>query len=295
MVPQATFDSYYGKPILNAPVWKVRDIAGYLFTGGLAGGSSVLAAGAHLTGRSRLARRLKVGALASIGVSAAALVHDLGVPSRFHHMLRVAKPTSPMSVGSWLLAAYGPASGISAVCAVSRILPRVGALATATAGALGPAVASYTAVLLGSTAVPAWHEPAREMPFVFVASAASAAGGLGLLVAPPDEAAPTRRFAVAGAAAELVAAQIMKQRVGIVREPFETGRAGRLLRIGEVLTAGGLALSLIGRRRRMLSALGGGAMVAASAFTRFGIFEAGMQSAQDPKYVVETQRARARS
>ncbi|MGD9999414.1 MAG: NrfD/PsrC family molybdoenzyme membrane anchor subunit [Ilumatobacteraceae bacterium] len=295
MVPNATFDSYYGKPILNPPVWKARDIAGYLFTGGLAGGSSLLAAGAHITGRLRLARRLKVGALASIGLSTAALVHDLGVPSRFHHMLRVAKPTSPMSVGSWLLAAYGPSSGAAAVSALTGWFPRAGAVATATAGALGPAVASYTAVLLGNTAVPAWHEPAREMPFVFVASAASAAGGLGLLVAPPDEAAPTRRFAITGAAAELVASQIMKRRVGMVREPFETGRAGHLLRAGEVLTAGGLALSLMGRERRVLSALGGASLVVASAFTRFGIFHAGVQSAEDPKYVVEPQRARARA
>src|SRR5579872_6352674 len=55
MVPPARFGSYYGKPVLNEPVWEARDIAGYLFLGGLAGGSSLLAAGADLTGRPRLA------------------------------------------------------------------------------------------------------------------------------------------------------------------------------------------------------------------------------------------------
>jgi hypothetical protein len=35
------FTSYYGRPILKAPTWKAADIAGYLFTGGLAGASSI--------------------------------------------------------------------------------------------------------------------------------------------------------------------------------------------------------------------------------------------------------------
>ncbi|MYX41493.1 polysulfide reductase, partial [Streptomyces sp. SID89] len=51
MVPDARFSSYYGKPILNKPTWKALDIAGYLYLGGLAGASSLLAAGGHATGR----------------------------------------------------------------------------------------------------------------------------------------------------------------------------------------------------------------------------------------------------
>ena len=53
--------SYYGRPIINPPVWEERDIAGYLFTGGLAGASSILAAGADLSGRPRLARGARAG------------------------------------------------------------------------------------------------------------------------------------------------------------------------------------------------------------------------------------------
>ena len=48
--------SYYGRPIIKAPTWEALDIAGYLFLGGLAGASSILAAGAELTGRPHLAR-----------------------------------------------------------------------------------------------------------------------------------------------------------------------------------------------------------------------------------------------
>src|SRR5579862_5965615 len=75
--------SYYGDPIINPPVWEERDIAGYLFAGGLAGASSILAAGGDLSGRPRLARRCKLCASGALGVSIVALVHDLGRPARF--------------------------------------------------------------------------------------------------------------------------------------------------------------------------------------------------------------------
>jgi len=46
------------------------------------------------------------------------------------------------------------------------------------------------------------------------------------------------------------------------------------------------------RRSRALSALSGAALLAASALTRFGIFEAGVASARDPKYTIVPQRQR---
>ena len=108
-------DSYYGRPIINPPVWEEREIAGYLFTGGLAGASSILAAGADLTGRPALARGSRAMATGAIGVSLLALVKDLGRPERFLNMLRVFKPTSPMSVGVWILVGYAPlAAGAAA-------------------------------------------------------------------------------------------------------------------------------------------------------------------------------------
>jgi len=82
MVPPAEFASYYGKPILNAPVWRSPDIPGYLFLGGLAGGSSLMAAGAQLTGRPGLARVSKAAAAGAICLGLAGLVADLGRPVR---------------------------------------------------------------------------------------------------------------------------------------------------------------------------------------------------------------------
>jgi len=299
MVPDAEFSSYYGRPVIKEPVWRSPDVPGYLFLGGLAGASSVLAAGAQLSGYRELARAAKVSALGAISLSAAALVHDLGRPGRFANMLRVFKPSSPMSIGSWLLAGYGPVAGAAAVSEVTGILPKAGTAATLGAGLLGPAIATYTAALICDTAVPAWHAGYREMPYVFAGSAASAAGGLGLLATAPADAEPARNLAVLGAAVELIAKRQLIRRLArpgsaglSLAEPYEAGTTGAILRLAEFLTAGALAGAVLGRRSRAVSALAGASLVAASAMTRFGIFEAGMASARDPKYTIVPQRHR---
>jgi formate-dependent nitrite reductase membrane component NrfD len=115
--------SYYGRPILKAPVWR-RDIAAYLFSGGLAAGSSILAAGADLTGRPAMRRAARLTSLAAVGASTYFLINDLGRPERFHHMLRMAKPTSPMSVGTWILTLFGSASGLAAAGEVAPMRHR---------------------------------------------------------------------------------------------------------------------------------------------------------------------------
>ncbi|MFJ3223055.1 NrfD/PsrC family molybdoenzyme membrane anchor subunit [Streptomyces sp. NPDC086783] len=294
MVPRAEFESYYGRPVIKAPSWEPRDIAGYFFLGGLAGAGSVLAAGAQLTGRTTTATALKVSSLAAVSLSAAALVHDLGRPDRFVNMLRVFKPTSPMSVGSWLLSAYGPAAGAAAACAVTGRMPRTGAAATGAAALLGPAVAAYTAVLAADTAVPAWHGAHRELPYLFVSSATAAAAGMALVVAPARETAPARCAAVLAALGETAATRAAEQRLGMVAETYREGRAGTLLRAARALTVGGaLGGALLGGRSRGAAAVGGLALLAGSVCTRFGVFAAGVASAEDPKYTVLPQRERA--
>jgi formate-dependent nitrite reductase membrane component NrfD len=277
------------------------DVPSYLFFGGLAGASSVLAAGSQLSGHRELARVAKVTELGAISLSAVALIHDLGRPSRFVNMLRVFKPSSPMSMGSWLLAGYGPVAGAAAVSEMTGILPPAGTAATLGAGLLGPAIATYTAALICDTAVPAWHQGYREMPYLFAGSASGAAGGLGLLAVRPADASPARKLAVVGAVTELVAKQLLIRRLAAtpglesshgLAEPYEQGRAGAVLRAAEILTVAGLAGAVLGRRRRAVSALVGVSLLAASALTRYGVFEAGLASARDPKYTIVPQRRR---
>ena len=305
MVPDATFTSYYGRPVVKASPWK-NDIPAYFFLGGLAAGSSLLAAGADLTGRDELRRVMRIGALVSVSAGTAALIHDLGKPSRFLNMLRVAKPTSPMSVGTWILTAFGPMAGIAGTAEFALLLPpRLQRLARPVtfaarpagllAAVLAPGLASYTGVLLADTATPAWHAAHRELPFVFAGSAAMAAGGLGMMGTPIAQAGPARRLAIGGMVLDLVAERRMEGSMGISAEMLNAGRARLLMRTSRVLAVGGIVGAAYGRRSRTLSLLSGAALVAASACTRFGIFDAGQQSARDPRYTVVPQRERLES
>jgi hypothetical protein len=306
MVPDAVFTSYYGRPVVKASPWEA-DIPAYLFLGGVAAGSSLLGAGAGLTGRPVLRRAGRISALAAISVSFAALVHDLGRPSRFVNMLRVVKPTSPMSVGTWILTAYGPLAGMAGAAELLtplagrlpgplrppvRLLGRLAGPAGVGAAVVAPAVASYTAVLLTNTSTPTWSAARKHLPFVFVGSAAAASGGLGMLLAPVSEAGPARRLALGGALLELGVERSMEASMGITAEPLHQGTGGVLMRASKLLTTLGAAGTLLARRSRFAAGLSGTCLVAGSACTRFGVFEAGQASARDPKYTVVPQRER---
>jgi formate-dependent nitrite reductase membrane component NrfD len=293
MVPEVEFESYYGRQILKTPTWKTPDVPLYLFLGGLAGASAVLAEGAALTGRPDLERVTRIAAAGGAAAGTVALVHDLGRPERFLHMLRVFKPTSPLSVGSFILAPFSGLAGAAAVSNLTGRLPRLGRLAGLGAAAFGPPLVTYTAALISNTAVPAWHEGHRELPFVFAGSGATAAGGLAMAFTPVAQAGPARRMAIGGAAIEIVAAEALLHRIGMVAEPYREGRPGRLISVARTMTAAAAGVTfLAGRRLRAVSVAAGLTCVVASAMTRFGIFEAGVASAKDPKYVVVPQRER---
>jgi hypothetical protein len=274
----------------------------------------------------------RLGAAGGSIVSVGFLIHDLGRPARFLHMMRVFKVTSPLSVGTWILAPFGALSAATAGAELAEHLPvarglvrylvPAGRVSGLGAAALGPALTTYTAALLADTAVPAWHEAHRELPFLFAGSALAAGGGLGLVAAPlrshrwapadgrdrwvrprtrdrraAREVAPARVVAVAGAILELAASAVLERRIGLAAEAYRTGRAGTVLRAARAATVtgagGALAAGWVpGRRGRLLGALSGLLLNAASAATRYGVFEAGTASARDPRYTVVPQRER---
>jgi Polysulphide reductase, NrfD len=298
MVPEAEFTSYYGRPVIKSPTWTVPDVPLYLYLGGAAGVSAMLAALADVTERPGLRRVGRLAALGGALVSVGALIHDLGRPARFLNMLRVIKPTSPLSVGSWILSPFGTLSGLAAASEITGIAPRIGRAAGFGAGLVGPAMATYTAVLLADTAVPAWHAGYPDLPFVFAGSAMAAGGGMGLLAS--GDVTPARRVAVAGAAVELAATALLERRVGYARTAYTEGRPGTLLRAARAATVAGASVATVsglvrGRRGRMLSIAAGALLNAGSAATRFGVFDAGMVSARDPSYTVVPQRERLRA
>jgi hypothetical protein len=298
MVPEAEFTSYYGRPVIKSPTWKVPDVPLYLYLGGAAGVSATLAALADVTGRPGLRRLGRLAALGGALVSVGALIHDLGRPKRFLNMLRVIKPTSPLSVGSWILSPFGALSGLAAASEITGIAPGIGRAAGFGAGLVGPAMTTYTAVLLADTAVPAWHAGYPDLPFVFAGSAMAAGGGMGLLAS--GDVTPARRVAVAGAAVELAATALLERGVGYARTAYTEGRPGTLLRTARAATVAGAVAAVAGglvrgRRGRMLSIAAGVLLNAGSAATRFGVFGAGLVSARDPSYTVVPQRERLRA
>ena len=295
MVPEEEMRSYYGRPVIKEPTWK-PDIAWYFFIGGLAGASSGLAAIARLTGNEQLARRALLAALGGATVSPILLIRDLGRPDRFYNMLRVFKPTSPMSMGTWILTSFGTSAGIAAASDVLGVFPRLGRFLEGVAALLGPALSTYTAVLIADTSIPVWHEARRELPLVFAASSAASAGAAAAIFTPVRDAGPARRLAIGGALLEVGAAQVMEHRLGeLLAEPYHQGEAGRFAKLAKALSGIGAAvMSFAGRKRRSAAVAGGALVLAGSAFERWSIFRAGFQSARDPKYVVMHQRERLR-
>ena len=284
--------SYYGRPILKEPVWQ-PEIPFYFFTGGIAGGCSVLHGLARVARHERLAKTaLYVGAAAD-AVSPLLLISDLGRPERFLKMLRVFKVTSPMSVGSWILFISGGASNAAATLELLGILRPVKWLAEVASFVTGPPLTTYTGTLLADTAIPVWHEARHDLPWLFGASASSTAGAATALFLRPAEAGPARRLAVAGAVGELACMELMQHRLGFVGEVYKKEAAGTLGRISKVCTAAGAALLASRARRSRAALVGGSALLLAGGLTlRWSVFRAGFQSARDPRYTVVPQRRR---
>jgi hypothetical protein len=287
--------SYHGQPVIKEPVW-TWEIPTYFFTGGVAGASAGLAYLSELRGNHALARRAWMNALVAVTVSPALLTSDLGKPARFIHMLRMVKVTSPMSLGSWTLLASGSTTAVVMANQLTGLFPRASRIARPAAAILGLPLSTYTAALVANTAVPAWHEARRELPYVFASGAALSAGAAAVCVTPPDHAAPARRLALAGAALELATKQLMQKRLGEHAEAYKRGAVAKLDHAGSACIAAGAALlAARGQRSRALAVAAGTAMAAGAMCARWSVFRAGFESASDPKFVIGPQRRRIES
>jgi hypothetical protein len=297
-VPDASFGSYYGRPILKVTRWKEPHLPAYLFLGELSGGAAVLGAAAAATGRPALARAGRLVAAAAAYAGAGFLTAELGRPERFLNMLRVAKPTSPMSMGSWTLAAHSGLVTAAAASSLTGVLPGLGTAAGAASAVTGPVLAAYPGVLLANTAVPAWHSAYRELPLLFTGGAMTAAAAAGLLAAAwPGSGAdpgPAARLALLGALTEGVAELSLERRLGEAGEPYHEGSAGRLLRAARVMTVTGAGCALAARRSRGAGVLGAVLLAGGGLAAKFAVLRAGVASAKDPRYVVAQQRPAAR-
>ncbi|HVU31898.1 MAG TPA: NrfD/PsrC family molybdoenzyme membrane anchor subunit [Opitutaceae bacterium] len=286
---------YYGLPIIKPPVWKWM-IGGYFFVGGLSGMASLLAAAALLKRDWAMSRAAMWCAAAGAVVSPALLIWDLGRPQRFINMLRVFKPQSPMSLGSWVLTAFGAAAIPGAVLTelqfrmLERGTPNAAIHGLAIAAIVGSAstgvlLATYTGALLGVTAVPAWHLHRKVLPFHFgIAGLGSAAALLELL----GFRSPALRLIGYGAAAleTAVLVTLETRKHAEADEALHKGKSGLTLRSGEALEG---PLSLVFRAFGA-SPQAAGCFLAGALLTRFGWLSAGRESAKNPRAVLASQR-----
>jgi formate-dependent nitrite reductase membrane component NrfD len=168
-------------PYVVDPQWHGL-IIWYFFLGGIAAGSYVMAVLADLLGDEAVRRSLRTAyylAFPLVGLCGILLVIDLGRPERFFHMLvqsstgrPMIKWWSPISLGSWGLAAFGFFSALSFLGVLAedgwpglrRFAPVASRLRTHPIGrlvALGGVLSafflgSYTGVLLSATNQPLW-------------------------------------------------------------------------------------------------------------------------------------------
>ncbi|MHB2018461.1 MAG: NrfD/PsrC family molybdoenzyme membrane anchor subunit [Candidatus Xenobia bacterium] len=251
--------------VLKPPVWKPT-VPLYFYVGGITGAAAVLAAACLASPDLHpLSRRLRWISQAGSLVSAVLLIDDLGRPERFLNMLRVFRPTSPMSLGSWALAGVGAFSLPAAV--LDGPAGNAFTLANAACGAF---LASYTAVLLSNTAVPFWIAARYWLPPLFVGSAmASLEALLQLFPLSEREHRVVGTFGRVGQILELGAGSALDGKPSLRR-----GLARDLWRAARLCTAGAALVALSPRHRRMAAGLA----TAGALATRFAVFYAGVAS-----------------
>jgi Polysulphide reductase, NrfD len=286
---------YYGQPVVRPPVW-TWEIPIYFFVGGLGGISPVIALGALLFHHFDVARTaMWVAAIASV-LSPILLILDLGRPLLFLNMLRVFKPQSAMSMGAWILAGFGMCvvPGLIALelqtfhlfaGAIDQILGVASGILMFGSAIFGMLLATYTGVLIGATAIPAWFLHHRLLPIHFgtagLGSAAALLELLGHRIRPLNA---IGLFAAAVESALLVWLSLDKH--GAADRAIHEHISGWLIRIGEILT-GPLAFVF---RLFGLIPLAAISFLLGALISRFGWIAVGRVSACDPEAVFASQK-----
>ena len=259
-------NSYYELPLLKKPVW-TWEVPAYFAIGGAAGVAAMIGVASRDARLTRDARRMAaIGAV----VSGPLLIADLGRPERFIYMLRVFKPQSPMSVGAWILTAFGATSTAAAI--LPGALADIAAVGSAASG-LG--MATYTGVLLGATSIPVWAKHAGVVPAHFGASATSAA--IAALELRGHRSAALNNIGIVAAAVETA----MGARVELTHDRESAPLRTPLTRIGGVLSGPvPLLLRLFGARSNKTRRLAAASAIAGSLLTRMAWIAAGRESAR---------------
>jgi formate-dependent nitrite reductase membrane component NrfD len=287
--------TYYGRPQLKPAPFNSALVGSYVFLAGLSGAAQLLATVTDLA-RGRAAdgvvRRGRFLALLAPTFGTACLIADLHTPRRFYNMLRVFKPTSPMSFGSWMLVGFSAASGVTA--AVQFVVDRVAwlgwlrglaRLTQVPAALTGAGLGTYTASLFSATSTPLWAAAPKSLAVRYgSASMATAAAALSLGERRSRIGRNLDALAVAALATELaatLAGEEQYRRAGMSSDGPQVHAAGSatLLPLGLLLTS----LLFTRRRSRLLSTAASLATLAGALAMRINVMDAGNETAERPE------------
>jgi formate-dependent nitrite reductase membrane component NrfD len=298
-------DTYYDQPALKASFWGWK-VSTYMVIGGIAGSAQIIATAADLAGGPQhraIVRNGRYLALAGAAIGAPLLIADLHTPQRFYNMLRIFRPTSPMSIGTYVLLGFG---GLSAMLAAAQLRRDLSAnygpghtaprLVQLPAAALGAAMSTYTGALLAATSTPLWAAAPRLLPALFGASAMASAAAALSLTARGLGSEPLGRIEAMASAVELCLLTALRRRLR--REGVRTSFAAAplwLTAAAPVLREAAKALeapksppaamngAVIARRSAPFGMASAVAVLAGAFLLRHAILRAGNRSARQPR------------
>ena len=299
-------DAYRDVPILKQPTWN-HEVAAYFFFGGVSAGSAVLGSIAEVVGGERNKRRARTAhsvSFVSLLPCPPLLIDDLGMPERFHHMMRIFKPASPMNLGSWALLAHGAGATVLVmrmladegkllsrfpfVTGLLRLLPERLLAGLGLPSAL--LLAGYTGVLLGTTSVPVWHT-SPLLGGLFMSSAFGtgiAATALATALTGGGSQEEGSELTALGATAGITEAALLAGYVatsGEGRPHLLAGLPGKLMAGAAMCLAASTLIELAslatGKHDKRASVLSSVAALAGGALLRWAVVKAGRASAAD--------------
>jgi formate-dependent nitrite reductase membrane component NrfD len=305
-------DAYRDVPILKRPVWN-HEIAAYFYLGGISAGSAVIGSLAEVAGGDRLKKLAHAAHYVSFATflpCPALLIDDLGMPSRFHHMLRVFKPSSPMNLGAWVFLVHGAGATLTVMrmLAGEGKLPFLGGIVQILperllAGLGLPTsllLAGYSGVLLGTTSIPVWNE-SQLLGGLFTASAfstgaAAVALTTGLTIRDEETHSVLAPVSMASGAAELALLAGYLATSGRAGKPYAEGLPGKLIAgaVGSLVISTLAEAANIARRKpgRLLRLSSSVAALLGGALLRWGVVKAGRASADDREGTLHAMRPR---
>ena len=295
--------TYYNRsPIKPAP-FENPVVGGYIFLSALSGAAQLittLADLAEVPRREGLLRRGRFLSMLAPTLGSALLIYDLRTPRRFYNMLRIAKPTSPMSIGTWILMGFSAFSGVTATLQglADWLAPRrfgwlrKAAQVTQIPAALsGMGLGTYTASLLSATSTPLWAAAPKGLAVQF-ASSAIASGAAALSIGERRTgnhrlARDLDTLALAALVVELGASMASETtyRAKGVSAAQDAARPMRTMAtIGTVAPFGLQVLARMSKRNGpVLKDLASLAILAGSFCMRAGVMQAGDESARRPQ------------